>query len=361
MTEDASRDAKVEGEAPAFALIALMLATFLALCGASLLLPHDRYVRYQQMLPTIQFRAVWGYERRAFDETPIDVAIIGNSRLQSAVSAPRLREELTRRLGRPINVANLSMPQEGRDVHYVIAKHLVETHPEVQLVVLSAIEQMPREGHPAFPTIADTEDVLRAPMVFNTAYFHDLVSLPYRQMSLFVQSQFSDAFGVTRAFDAAVYAGPDYDSTASFETPTGNYVDRDRVLTREELLPTARARIEGITPPLLPESMQDYEFAIERRYTSRISDMMQANGTQLAFLYTPVFNYPEPVHSESFYSERGPLLEANFMAQDPRNYSDYGHSNRIGTARVTEWLAGQIVSEGLLEAGQSPAAPEGDK
>lgn len=116
-------------EAPAprsWPQIALVLATFVALCFGTVLLPHDPYIRYQQLAKTIQFPAVWGYERIAFDPTPVDVAIVGNSRLQASVSAPQLSQELTQKLGRPVNVANFSMPQEGRNAHYVIVRNLLE-------------------------------------------------------------------------------------------------------------------------------------------------------------------------------------------------------------------------------------------
>lgn len=249
MTENGNSSIAQDDNTKAWRLIALALVTFVALSLGSLLLPHDRYVRYQQLADTIQFRAVWGFQRTQFDETPIDIAIIGNSRLQAGISAPQLQEQLSRELGQPVHVANLSLAQEGRDAHYAIAKQLLATHPEVKLIVLSAIEQMPRESHPAFASIADAEDIINAPVLLNPAYFQNLFHLPYRQLALFMQSRFPHAFGVTRALDPQNYAGPGLDSTKSFTTPTGNFVDRDAVRSAEELMPGARERIESITPP----------------------------------------------------------------------------------------------------------------
>ena len=326
----------------------LLVGGFLALCLATLLLPHDPYIRYQQLLPTIQSGAVWGFERTELRDTAIDIAVVGNSRMQAGVSAPELQGALVAETGRDLHVANLAMPQEGRNAQYVVAKRLLQSHPELDLLIVSVVEQMPREGHPAFRNIADAGDVLDAPVLFNRDYFDDLAYLPYRQLSLFVQSALPRAFGNRRGLDDAGYPGDDFDTTHSFTTATGNYVDRDSYHTAEELLPPARERVQGITPPLLPASAADYEFAVERHYTREIARLAQANGTRVVFLYLPIYNYPLPVQDQAFYEQRGALLAADFLADDARNYSDYGHLNRHGSALLTDWLARQLVERELV-------------
>lgn len=347
MTADAKLPESTGGAA-SWRLVFIMLASFAGLCAATLLLPHDPYIRYQQLLPTIQFRAVWGYERTMLDPTPIDVAVIGNSRLQAAVSGPELERELSRRLGRPVRVANLSMPQEGRNAHYVIARRLLEHHPEVRLIILSAIEQMPREGHPAFRNMADARDIVTAPVLISRDYFPDLAYLPFRQMSLFIQTRFPDAFGVRKTLDRAQYDGPQYDSTYSFDTPTGNHVDRDTIHTAAELLPDATARAQSITPPVLPKGAADFEFPVERHYTRKIADLARAHGTGIAFLYVPIFHYPLPLGEAAFYQPLGPVMTASFVSPDPSLYSDYGHLNRRGATRLSAWLAAQLADRKLV-------------
>lgn len=330
----------------AWPLLGLLALAFVAFNAAVLALPHDPYIRYQQLLPTIQFRSVWGYERTVFDKTPIDIAIIGNSRLEAGVSAPALSAQLAERLGHPVRVANLSMPQEGRNTHFVIAKRLLEHHPEVKLIILSAIEQMPREGHPAFRNIADTGDVLRAPVIFNTAYFSDLAYLPWRQLSLFVRTRFPRFFG-DRSFADSDYVGDGYDSTTSFTTPTGNYVDRDSIVPERELRAPADRRAASITPPLLPAALASREFAIDTSYTEQIVALARRNGTKVAFLYLPIFAHPMPVQQQGYYTGLGPLLPALHLSSHPDWYSDYGHLNRRGSAALSRWLGDRLVEQGL--------------
>jgi len=328
--------------------IALVLATFVALCFGTTLLPHDPYIRYQQLAKTIQFPAAWGYERIAFDPTPVDVAIVGNSRLQASVSAPQLQQELTRKLGKPVHVANFSMPQEGRNAHYAIVRNLLEHRPEVKLIVLSAIEQMPRDGHPAFRNIAEPEDIAEAPVLINRDYLKDLAQVPFRQMSLFVQTQFPQAFGVSAQWRRKSYFGTGYDTTASFHSPTGNFVDRDSVIPAADLMGPARERAESITPPVLPASAAGIEFAIERHYTTEIAELARAKGVKIAFLYAPIYHYPMTLQDQSFYEAIGPVLQEKFLSDHSDWYSDYGHLNRRGAVKATSALADFIAGQGLL-------------
>lgn len=334
----------------AWPLLALMAGGWIFLFAATLLLPHNPYIRYQQLLPTIQNMAVWGFERTEFDDTPIDVAVIGNSRLQAAVRAPDLQRALSENLGSEIHVANLSMPQEGRDSQYVIAKRLLVSHPETKLLILSVIEAMPRESHPAFRNIADAEDVVGAPMLVNRSYFDNLFILPYRQMSLFVQGLAPEAFGVSPGFDRAAYAGTDRDMTKSFTTPLGDFVDRDSVHSPKELLPSARERIASITPPVLPGVGEGFEFAVERTYTDKIARLARANGTRVAFLYTPIYSSTLPIPDRAFYEQYGTILEAGFLADKADFYSDYGHLNRQGSAAMTDWLARELAAQEAMSS-----------
>lgn len=330
-----------------FVLLGLMIVAFFALSALTLLLPHDPYYRYQQLRSTVQFQTVWAYERIAFDRTPIEIAFIGNSRVASGVSAPKLQKHLSQDLGRTPNVANLAIPQEGRDAHYLLAVQLLKQHPETRLLVLSAIEQMPRTGHVAFKSMAEVSDVLEAPVFFNTAYFSNLAFIPYRQLSLFARSLAPDLFGLTK-FDESAYWGTDHDTTLTFTTPTGKVVDRDRIVPADELRGPARARIASITPPLLPRSMAEREFAIEYYYTRQIAELARRNGTRVAFLYLPVFEHHAPLEQEAFYKQYGPVLDATFLASRAEMFSDYGHVNQNGTRLVTGWLADELVERGLV-------------
>lgn len=342
-TEQAN-EAYAEARSP-WLLLVLVAASFFAPCAGSLLLPHDPYVRYQQLAPTLHFRTVWSYERLAFDKTPIDIAIIGNSRLMSGIAAPVVQARLRERLGRDVHVANLSMPQEGRNAHFAIAEQLFRHHPEVKLVLLSAIEAMPRESHPAFRNIAEAGTIVKAPVLINRSYLDDLAFVPFRQMSLFAQSLFPEAFGI-ESFDPEAYEGTDFDTTQSFVSPTAGFVDREKGSTAEELDPVARERVESITPPVLPAYLAAVEFTVEDHYTRAIADLAKANGTAIGFIYLPIFNNPEPLLQGGFYRAIGPVLTAPCVAERAELYVDYGHVTRAGAHALSVRLADTLARLG---------------
>ena len=331
-------------------LIVVTMAVLAVLCVAATLLPHNPYIRYQQLSETLQFRVEWNYDRINHDDTPIDIALIGVSRTQAAVSAPVMTRLLSRQFGRPVRFVNLSMPQQGRNAHYAIARELFEKRPEVQVLVLAVVEQMARTPHPAFRNIAEVEDIIGAPMLINYNYFDDLAFLPWRQLALFVQTQFPEAFGDKTRFDPTDYEGTDMDSTLSFVSPPDNYVDRNKVVPKVELDRQAYGYLSSLTPPRLPDSMVDYEFAVERTYLRQIAEMARANGTEMAFLFMPIYRGPTELDDPDLIAPYGPLLTATFITGEPSMFSDYGHVNRNGSGVVTPWLADQLGS--MIQSGQ---------
>ena len=270
--------------------------------------------------------------------------MVGNSRLSFAVRESLLSECLSKQLGRKINAVNMSLLQEGEDAHYIVARQLLHDHPEVKLIVLTAIDQMPRISHPAFRHIADAVDIASAPLVLNRDYFTNLSYLPFRQMSLFVQTLFPEAFGLHRELDPANYLGTNDDTTAKHVTPDAESIAPGPTPSMEELREQSREWISYMTPPFL-KGMPDIEFVMTRKYIRKTEALARANGTSLAFLYLPMFDTERPIDAAEFYKARGPLLEARFVASRADWYRDYGHLNATGSANLTRWLADQIVEQ----------------
>jgi hypothetical protein len=303
----------------------------------SYFLPHDRYVRYQQLNDSDLFRSRWVYERIHYDKTPIDVAIVGSSRLETSVSAPILEKELSEKLGRPIHVANLAIPQEGRNLHYLVARELVENHPETRIILLSVVEQAAL-SHPAFRYLADPIDLLRAPLFLNHFYFLDAAFLPYRQMSYFIQSYFPTWFGVSRTFRND-YKGTRFDTTYSFYLPSGMLVDRYHVMPQDELEAGSKQYIDELGGPWRERTRwQALNDPLEDEYTKRLVDMANEHCVETLFVRLPFYKSPPHMYDEGFYRGLGPLLDAEQLNSNPLDYGDRGHFNRAGTDLVSAWL-----------------------
>ncbi len=335
---------------PGRLFLPLVLAV-LAVAALLVALPHPPYLRYQALSQTIHNRVQWSYERIHFDPTPIDIAVIGNSRMGAGVNAPALSAALSERFGRPVHLVNLSTPQEGRNLHWVMAEELIEARPEVSLILMSVIEQAPRDGHPAFRDLAPAHDVLTAPWVINREAPGDLAFLPYRQLSLFLRSLAPERFGMRAAFDPTTYKGPDDDTTVTFRLPDGTVIDRDTIPPEPDLRRAGEARMAGIRPPFLPTSLARYEFAVERQYTERIAAAAAARGIGLGFIYLPVYTNDGPIDDRAYYEDLGFILDGTSFSAKAAWFSDYGHLNTAGARKIVPWLtegiAAAMASQGL--------------
>ena len=334
-------DVEFTSRRQAWGLFAYFALAFTLLFAFALLLPHDRYIRYQQLTDSDLFRTRWVYERIHYDKTPIDVAIIGSSRVEAGISAPVLEKELTEKFGRPIHVANLAIPQEGRNLHYLIARELIENHPETRIILVSVVEQDDL-SHPAFRYLADVSDLLRAPLFINHYYFLDAGFLPYRQMSYFIQTHFTHWFGVSRSLRGD-YEGTSMDTTHSFYLPSGKLVDRYVVAPPEKLAAGSAQIVKDDGGAWHQPSFWDaLNNPIEPDYSKRLAAVAKANCVEVVFVRLPFYKSPPNMYDEGFYRSLGPLIDAQELSNDPQSYSDPGHFNRFGINSVSPWLWNSI-------------------
>ncbi|WP_174274571.1 hypothetical protein [Sphingomonas bacterium] len=340
------------GPAQAGGLIAALVLGVLVGLVALMALPVDRYYQWQQVDGTILFRARWIYERIHFDPTPIDAAVIGSSRMEASVRTPELSRMLSQRLGRPIHVVNFALPQEGRDLHWAVADELLANRPELRLLLLSASPEAVL-SHPGFRFLGDDRSVAGSPALYNPSYVDNLLTLPYRHLSYFVQGLWPRAFQLSPRFDPAIYRARGFDPTDSFVSATGNFVDRNRQLdpATVDAQRAARAAEMRVDPKLrfLP---LDRRYAVERHFDRKIARAARDRGVMLGFLRVPVFDAEEHFADPAFYRAIGPVWEASLLGSDPADYMDMAHLNRHGTARLLPWLADRLAP--LLAAPEKP-------
>ena len=322
---------------------AAILAGALALAVLACLLPEDPYQRWQLLDGTIHAHARWIYERSEFDPTPIDVAIVGPSRTEAGVNAPRLSALLAQR-GLPSNVVNFSLPENGRNVNEVIVEEMLR-HKRPKLIVLGVIEKPSRFGHSAFKFIAPAGLVAAPGYWTDLNYVSDLVYLPFRQMKLFLEDVAPAAFGAPKAFSALGYPGPSIDTTGSKILPGGAYKEGDLPASAAELERGVHKLEAGDHPPFLPKTYADAEFGDDRYYVRRIADLARARGVKVAFLYLPYYTDRADIQEADYYRRFGPLWNAGFLAPHAEWYADYGHLTRAGAEHLTDWLAGPVAAE----------------
>lgn len=313
----------------------------LAFAAMASILPDNPYQRYSSLEKTIHNRLRWIYERIHYDETPIDIAIIGPSRSEAAISAPRLHDQLLA-VNRVAGVVNFSLPESGRDLHWVIGRELL-SYRNPKLMVIVVTEKPGRFGHPAYKYIAPSIDVIDPAFIGNLDYLSNIAYLPYRQLMLFGALLVPQAFDFTSQFDRKKYAGTLVDSTVSFVTGNGIRVERERVVPIDVLEAGVRSYEKGLVPPLLGGGFADQEFGNERFYIRRLVTDAHKRGASVVFLFIPYYKGPRNIQERSFYEQFGPVLDAGFISNSPQYFSDYGHLNRDGAIVLSDWLAAQLA------------------
>jgi hypothetical protein len=293
----------------------------------------------------------WIYQRIHADPTPIDIAFIGTSRTGLSVHSRRLQEDLARR-DVHVHAVNLHVIRTGRNLHFAIAKELLEYRP-VKLVVLEINEWEDRKPHPDFANIADCSDILFAPLFINLGYLSDLVRLPGRQFNLFVDTLLQDSKLASPPSAAEQYAGPNLDHAEYIDTLDGRRHYNSSVHSRAEMEELRLRQDAEVTPALLPRSLDWLEYRLPRYYVEQILQLTAAHGVKLALLYVPRYGGPaEPPPYARLYAGRAPLLNPWPVLQNHRLWTDATHLNWDGAKLLTDELADQLVTRGFVEPGQ---------
>ncbi len=320
-----------------------ILLVFVLFATAVSFIPDNPYERWQLLDNTIHYQLRWIYERINFDRTPVDLAIIGSSRTQAAISVPRLERDLAA-MGAKVNAVNLSIPTNGRDLHYVILQQLL-AHKHPDLVLIAIAEQPSRSGHEAFKYVAPAAEILFPGYLTNIKYPANVTYLPFRQLRL----NFADLFplepSLSPTFDPNKYEGKNFDSTGSFMSKEGVWVDKDTVHTPAELEKRRAHFLSGEHAPYLGEKYFADEFGDENHYIQAMLDLARSKHVRVAFIFLPYYNSPCTIAGRQFYTAHAAIIDACEFARHSEFYTtDVRHLNHPGALRLTDWLAPKLVS-----------------
>ncbi len=315
----------------------LTFAIGLAVLVLLVSLPHDRYHRFQSYDNGTTRKADWIYERLHFDATPVDVAILGTSRSGAALSGPGIEAAFCEVTGRRIHVANLSIPQTGRDIHYIIGRELFRTKTP-RVVSLELNENQWRWSHPGFVFLAEPADIVTAPLLLNPSYFLNLLRLPGRQAERFLETATGNP-PIRPSFDLSAYVGPHLDRTRTIARIDGTVRFKNTSPPPEKLTRAATRRLQNISAPyILPAFLRDLEYRLPRYYTDAIRAEGKARGANLQFHFLPIFtNETLPPYMVKEFVRDDPIVDlAGGDFAEPSNWFDATHLNEDGAALASD-------------------------
>lgn len=315
----------------------------LALLSLCVVAPQDPYYRWQEHSSGTTRKADWIYERLHFDDEPIDVALIGTSRMAGGLSGPDIEARYCAATGRRIRVANLSIPETGRNMHYVIAKEAMRTKsPSLTVIELNEIET--RKPHNGFIVLADTRDVLTAPLFLNVNYFSDLARLPGRQALLWLATLTKKA-AVRPKFDPAAYQGHDLDRTRALPLLDGRVVSRFERTTRGALDAAYEARAREASKLRAPARLRPLEYRFSRHYLRKIERLANASSRRLAYAYLPSYRAPSSASQvlADLDIDKPVIAPGRAIANEPALWLDATHVNAWGAIEQSARFAEELV------------------
>jgi hypothetical protein len=319
-----------------FGVLCAAVAVALVLDAAVLLLPQSDYQRWQLLNNSLDGRVRWIYERIHFDPRPIDVAIFGPSRAQLGLSAAAAEDELARR-GKHANVVNFALEGSVRNTQWAIVDELFRAK-SPKVIVLEVDDRPYPFGHFAFRSIAPADAIVFPPTPFLHNYLYDLAYLPTRQLTLFGADLFPNLFGLTKQFDPERYASRRTDYSTSF-AEFGKLVDMEHPVPRAKLLAEPR---EPVPRTLVARALTRINGGEDHLYLRKIAEEAKAHGTQLMFIFLPIFNGPQTISDLEFLKQYGPVLNYGDLGQQDELYENWSHLNHAGAMAASSRLADAI-------------------
>jgi hypothetical protein len=314
-------------------VFATTLVVLIALSG----LRDDRYLRFKNLIEPEVVKAGWIYERIHFDPTPIDVVFIGTSRTVAGVDSEIVEKSCRDNGGKYCNSVNFGMLQLGRDLHWLLAREVMQARTP-RLLVIEVQETEFRALHPAFPFLADALDIVTAPLVINTSFFPDLGRLPARQISLFAQKFALSLFGMQTKFIPGHYRGAHWDNTGRDQLSMVSVAELER--ERAYLTSAMAAKLR------LPTPLQKYEYRANIIYLEKILNLARERNVEVRFLYIPTFHDASTPAFAKLYDEFAPSwwIPEEIVVQHEL-WRDVDHLNYAG-ATALSLLVGMKIARG---------------
>lgn len=293
-----------------------------------MLLPYPEEFAYHYIEQDCYNHGSWIYDRIKNNPQPVDIAFIGSSHTLHAVQEKKM-EEL---VGNNLHFANLGYCRYGRNLEYVFLKLLLK-YKSPRLVVIEVHEDEEKKGHPIFPYLAGTNDVLFPPAIYNRNYIPDLIQATSARLEGFKSSYiFKKAY-------------PDYNPEpygyAASDRKAGISEFSDNKLTWQE-------RLNHQNPNWLEELQLKHPYA----YLKKMTQLLDARNIPYVFLYLP--DSGSGLEAPRFlneYSKLGSIMiPPKRIFETSKNWMDASHLNDWGSEELTIWLTGQLKSNYCLDS-----------
>jgi len=304
------------------ALFALPLIAAAALLFAA---ADDKRAAYHSLKQVCDDRGRFIYDRLALNPRPVDVLFVGSSKVGAGVDDRRIEAILGEDHGRPLGVLNAGYCQDGRNLHYAMLKDALRLRAIPHVVLVVSAREL-RVSHDAFAYLADSVDILDAPLAGNSYFVRDAF--------LGFTARIERHRG--RWLYPTLAESPVHPQLYGFRAFEGTAPD--------ELL----ARAQGYRVRELEKRHGRPGFSLRYpvHYVEAIARLCREHGAQLHFLYLPWYGEPwGALEAGDVYREHGEILfPPRELLEDRSCWADPTHLNPRGAELIAPWLAAEIAS-----------------
>ncbi len=302
-----------------FLLVGTLLAFVAILC-----LPKNKSLAYRA-LQQDYVKGGWIYNRVAVDSRPIDIAFVGTSHTEGNVNDALIERGLRDKFQHRLHVANMAIPQHGRNMHYVITKEIFKYKtPSYLILEVKAYES--RKSHYLFSQVADIEDVVAPALTINIFAFRDLLSSMRWQVTQYM---------IPQNTGDEVYAEHGFRNN-----DPGVPLD---VHLLEELVKKRKGIVEE---SYFGGKLDAVEFSLPRNYIRKILQIAKVNESEVIFLYLPYYGAPPKPGDIAFYKQYGDVwIPPAEILENIDYWKDAGHLNTQGAYVLAPWLIDKLADE----------------
>lgn len=296
-------------------LVIQIASFFFPLLLLILLFPVEKRLRYEGLKDDCFNHALWIHDRIFLNEKAVDIAFFGSSQSLNAINDIQLEEQLGKR-----SVVNFAYCRLGRNLSYLLLRDLLlEKSPEAVIMEVRWDEN--RFGHPIFPYLANSSDLLASNPLHYKGQFEDI----YRNL-LYKTSRIQKSL-----FQAERSAYINWEHGHSSSPGTA---DLSTLQTAKEKL--SNKKIDGWN--------RSFELAFPKEYLQKCKDLCEEKGVELYFLYVPEYGSLEKEPLEvDFYQSLGERIHLDYTAiSDPALWHDPKHLNTAGAQLFSKMLADEL-------------------
>jgi hypothetical protein len=286
-------------------------------------LPLNKKRAYHYLTDDCEGRGAWMYRRIFESEKPVDLAFLGSSHTINGINDTLINQQLAASSSNMVT-CNLGYCRLGRDLTYILIKHLLEQK-KTKIFIVEVLPDEQPHSHPVFPYLAGIEELVPPKTILNRSYLGNIYNASVARLMYIRQDLYKEPY--TYKYGLREDAG--------FTTNTFP-ADTNALNIKKESLYKMRHKSHTWT--------RNINMPYPRAWLANINALVKKNNVRLVFLYIPPYGSPEPVPIEmKTYLQYAPVwIPPDSIFNNKGNWYDVGHLNLKGANTLSTWVAGKI-------------------